>query len=220
MIGAFGLAPPDTQFGWLAKSAMEYVIQETLGFTPNFDETLGKQIDEFRAIDGARELPKDLSQSRFDGVIEKCENGLKEMHRPIVFSGTADKAQIEYHVGSRAGLLKGHFDTETYQYISQTVKKDTVEIFEGVVSSYNVNTYSGRVYVPSLNRTVAFELDKNARYRGAVDAITLSLRRNANQKVLQPGSTISDIQLFAYRNESVSGRLKRAYVIDVKLIGP
>lgn len=216
VIGAFGLAPPDTQFGWLAKSAVEYIIQETLGFTPNFEETLGAQIENFRTIEGQRELPRDLSQSRFDAVIEKCEVGLRDMHRPIVFSGTADTAQVEYHVGSRAGTLLGHFDTETFRYVAQTVTKDDIVGLQGVISSYNVNTFSGRLYVPDYNRTVPFELDKNSRDRNSVDAITLSLRNNASQRTLKPDFVKPDIEFSAFRNESVSGRLKRIHVIEVR----
>jgi hypothetical protein len=218
ILGAFGLAPPDTQFGWLAKSAVEYVIQETLGFTPNFDETLGSQIQKFREIEGQRDLPKDLSQSRFDSVIEKCEVGLRDMHRPIVFSGTAEVAQIEYHVGVRSGVLLGHFDQETYQYVAQTVRKEDIEEFEGLISSYNINTFSGRLYIPSLNRTIPFELDKDTRDRRSIDAITLSLRKNATLRNVPAEKLLPDVHFRAFRNESVTGRLKKIYVISVERV--
>lgn len=215
IVGAFGLAPPDTQFGWLAKSAVEYIIEESLGFTPNFDETLGAQIKKYKSIEGSRSLPDDLSQSRFDAVIEKCEGGLRAMHRPIVFSGSAEVAQIRYKVGADTGALRGHLDSETYEYVSKTVTSDDIEKICGVVSSYNINTFKGRIYLPEENRTIPFELSRDSRVPGFIDLVTSSLRANAAIMNVRANRVEPDICLTGFRNESSSGRLKNVFVTHV-----
>ncbi len=214
-IGAFGLAPPDTMFGWLAKSAVEYVIEETLGFEPDFDETLGNQIEQFRETESSLRLPDDLSQSRFDSVIEKCENGLRAIHRPIVYSSTAEIATVNWRVGSSEGQFDGYFDEQTHEYISKTVTQDDIEEFRGYVSSYNSNTFSGRLYLPPENRTVPFKLNNEAVSVPAIQLITTSLRSNAIARGNNTEIGDGDIILRGFRNASINGRLKSIGVVEV-----
>lgn len=220
-IGAFGLAPPDTQFGWLAKSAVEYVIQEALGFTPDFDKTLGSQIRSYRGSTDLRSLPEDLSQTRFDSVIEKCEGGLRAMHRPIVYSGSAEIAQIGYQIGGSYGRLGGYFDSATNDYISQTVTSEDIEEFCGSISSYNINTFRGRIYFPDQKRTVPFELSPEAQSIRSISRITESLRSNAIAERPRGSNGAPDICLMGFRNETSTGRLKKIYVTTINAIdGP
>jgi hypothetical protein len=214
---AFGTASFDSAFGYLAKSALEYVIQETLGFTPDFDETLGSDIRSYRALPSVSnenpQIAQDLSQSRFDSLIEKTESGIRAIHRPIVASGTATVASVDWGIADRRGSLDGYFDARTFQYIDITITKEDFELFCGVISSYNSNTYNGRLYMPSENRTVPFDLADTARTIPAVGKIVTSLRDNATR----PSSTIRpDVCLRGVRNESVNGRLKKLYVVEVQ----
>lgn len=210
----FGTASFDSAFGYLAKSALEYVIQETLGFTPDFEETLGSQIQFYRDAFNDPPIAKDLSQSRFDSLIEKTESGIRAIHRPIVASGTATVASVDWAIADRRGSLDGYFDERTFQYIDRTIRKDDFEVFCGVISSYNANTYNGRLYSPTENRTVPFDLAESGRTLPAIRRIVTSLRDNATRSTsgIQP-----DICLKGLRNESVNGRLKKLYVVEVQI---
>lgn len=215
-IGALGLAPPDSQFGWLAKSAVSYVISETLGFEPNFDETLGKQIEQYREQNPPIRLPDDLSNSRFDSVIEKCESGLRAMHRPIAFSGTAERADVSWSVGPKNGQFDSYLDDKTYNYIAKTVTAEDIEEFVGYVSSYNSNTYNGRIFIPQENRNLPFTLAPESITLDAIRLLTSSLRTNAIARRNSAFFGDGDVKLRAFRNETVNGRTKSLYVIDVE----
>ena len=72
--------------GHLIRSAYDYVISETLGFHV-VQIILGEQFEE-------------LPQSRLDSsLMEKTETAIKEMHRPISKSRTANKAELITKIG-------------------------------------------------------------------------------------------------------------------------
>lgn len=203
-----GVASKDSALGFLAVSALDYVIQESLGIEVDFDKTLGKQLQEAKEDEL---IPQLLGADRFDSLIEKVEPGLRQCHRPIVFSETALNAQINYAVGRKTGTLDGFFDAETYEYISETIRAEDLEDFSGVVSSFNANTFNGRLYMKELQRTVPFELDAATRSVRSRTAIVGSLfestsRRNQFQE---------RVTIRGFRNESVNGRLKKIYVTEV-----
>src|ERR1700692_4045135 len=66
--------------------------------------------------------------------------------------------------------------------------------FEGLVSSYNVNTFHGRVYVVDEQRPIPFVLTERARNEAAVAKIVRSLARNAVTR-----DTESDIEFGALK---------------------
>lgn len=217
MVTAAGVAPPDTAFGWLAKSAIEYVIEETLGFEPNFDESLGDQIERYRNRDTNAPIADDLSQGRFDSLIEKVEPGLKAIHRPIVKSQSADTAQIDFRIAVDEGTMDGYFSPDTFEYIDRTITSEDFSEYSGNVSSYNTNTFKGRLYFPDENRTVPFELAEGIRTLPVINAVTSSLRRNGRRRASGNYENESDISFDALRNESVNGRLKSLFVTDVEI---
>lgn len=214
-IMAFGTAAPDTAFGWLAKSAVEYVIQETLGFKPNFEETLGTQIENYRASPEGRRIDKDLSVDRFDSLLEKTESGVKAIHRPIVQSQSANVAGFGYRVGPRQGNLEVYADASTFEYVDRTITSDDFSDFCGVVSSYNSNTFKGRLYLPEAKRTIPFELGDQMRNPAIIDKITSSLAQNATRVLMGHNSSGRDICLEALRNETNSGRLKSLLIVGL-----
>lgn len=214
-IHAFGTAAPDTAFGWLAKSAVEYVIQETLGFTPNYDETLGAQINRYKNSSRGRSISPDLSIERFDSLIEKTESGVKAIHRPIVYSNSASVAGFDYRVGARDGSLAVHADANTFEYVDRTITSDDFDKFCGLVSSYNANTFKGRLYLPNEKRTVPFELGDQMRNARTINQITSSLAQNATRSVNRKTLGNEDICFEALRNETSSGRLKSLFVVGL-----
>lgn len=212
VITAAGVAPPNTAFGWLAKSAVEYVVEETLGFEPNFEESLGKQIEKYRARETNTKISKDLTIGRFDSLIEKIEPGIKSIHRPIVKSGSAETAQIDYRIGSDGGILDGYFSPETFDYVDRTITSEDFDEYCGNISSYNTNTFRGRMYVPSQKRTIPFELSHEMRSLTIINLITNSLRSNGQRRAASLFSNDTDLCFEALRNESVNKRLKSLYV--------
>lgn len=215
LIMAAGVASPDSAFGWLARSALEYVIEETLGFEPNFDDSLGNQIEQYRLEQDDHPISDDLSQGRFDSLIEKIEPGLKAVHRPIIRSQSAEVAQIGYKVAGSEGYLGGYFSQETYDHIDRTITSDDFSTYEGNISSYNTNTFKGRIFVSQEKRTIPFELSDQARNIANINKITRSLSANGSARLSRPYNTQADISITGLRNESVHGRLKSIFVTDV-----
>lgn len=203
-----GVASKDSALGYLAVSALDYVIKESLGFEVDFDETLGPQIE--KAFED-KIIPQNLGEDRFDSLIEKVEPGLRQCHRPIVFSESATNAQVNWITGSRRGALDGFFDAETYEYIARTIRSSDLQDFVGSVSSYNMNTFRGRIYIESMQRTIPFELSEAARGSKAQALIAGSLYENT----VRSGVFSNQVVLRGFRNDSVNGRLKSVYVVEV-----
>ena len=214
-IGALGMAPSDTAFGWLTKSAIDYVVSESLGFNPNFEDSLGVQIKEFRKGQTDVQIHNELTQERFDSLLEKTESGLRALHRPIVFSNSAEVAQISCKIGSSTKPLENYFSEDTYEYVSKTIRSEDFSKFSGLISSYNSNTFKGRLYLPEDNRTIPFELAETTRMPKAIVMIVNSLRNNATARSQGANHRSPDICLLGAKNESTNGRLKGLYVVEV-----
>jgi hypothetical protein len=101
---------------------------------------------------------------------------------------------------------------DTYEHASRTVELKTPETFVGMVSSYNANTYRGRVFIPTEGRPIPFELAETVRNRKHVSEITTSLRTNA----LDRSNSQGRIELKAFRRESSMGRLKSLWVVELQ----
>lgn len=200
-----GTAPKDTPLGNLVRSAYDYVIKESLGFHVDYDSTLGKQLDETRRSG----LPaKELSQARFDSLVEKCEGAVKEMHRPITKSETASEAII--YGGEKLKTIGTILTPETFSYISFTEERPGTGRYSGRVTSYNVNTYKGRIYLSEEGRPVPFELAESARRSRAISAITRSLSASAQKK----GEPYA-ISFEAVQFESRTQRLKSLLITQI-----
>jgi hypothetical protein len=206
-VWAIGTAPKDTPLGNLVSSAYDYVVSESLGFHVNYDKTLGQQFEEAKKS-GAP--VKELKQERFDSVIEKTESAIKEIHRPIVKSGTAQTGVIVDTTAKRRSLVGQEFNEETFDYMSATETDPESIVLTGRVSSYNINTYHGRIYLGNHLRPVPFELDESAQRFQDVSLIVNSLANNARS--LRNGR---DIKFVAYIKRSRNGRIKSLFVTSV-----
>ena len=201
-----GTAPKDTPIGHVIRSAYDYVISNTLGFHVDFDKTLGQQIQESRAQD--RSIPL-LPQSRFDSLVEKCDVAVREMHRPIYKSETAGEAHLLTRLGSKIESLGPTLTMETYEYIAYTETSSTTTELTGQVSSYNSNTFKGRIYVEEFGRPIPFELVDKARDPKTISTITRSLDANAQRR------NDGYIEFVALQIHSRSGRLKALLILEV-----
>jgi hypothetical protein len=202
-----GTAPRDTPLGNLISSAYDYVISETLGFHVDYDKTLGQQYEELKRNPNVKQLP----QAKFDAIVEKCETSVKTMHRPIVISETATKAEVRAKTEGLPRLIGHALDQETYAHLAFTARDDRPLEIVGRVSSYNANTFKGRIYVAADGRPIPFELAENARTKPNIALITESLRRNA----ADPRDPEAEIKCTVYRETGRSGRIKRVFILNV-----
>lgn len=204
---AGGALGKDTVFGHLMWSAYDYLISHTLGYNVEFDKTLVKSHKELLEQRGA-DPDLSISEGRLDSLMEKTESAFVEMHRPMVWSGTAKKAKILDGNGKDVGVS---FTAETYEYAANLERENASITLAGIVSSYNVNTFKGRIFIPEEERAVPFLLSESARTLQEINKIVTSLRSNAiERRALKVGVEIS-----AYRENSSTGRLKSLYVTDV-----
>lgn len=202
LTGAYqlGTAPKDTPLGHLVHSAYDYIISESLGFHVDYDKTIGEQVEEIKKKNIDIELP----QSKLDSVIEKCHNDVVNIHRPIWYSESATEAVIT-STAYRKELIVGHeFTQETYDYMEYTTSADRYEQVLGIVSSYNINTYKGRIFLYDENRPIPFKLYGDATSRQAVAKITSSLSSNARERFSDNGN----VNCTALKYYSRTGRLK------------
>jgi hypothetical protein len=203
---AVGTAPKDTPLGHLVSSAYDYVISETLGFHVDYDKSLGQQYEDLHRSDVVFPV---LSPNRLQSVIEKCEVPIRDMHRPIVKSRTAEAATL-MKVGADGAIPLGHaFTRQTYDFMLDARPRSNDLYFEGRVSSYNMNTFKGRVFLGDAERAVPFDLSEQARTPEMIVAITRSLAANAVSRRSPDGKfTFHGLPI-----ETRTGRLKSIIVL-------
>lgn len=169
-------APNNTPLGHLVYSAYDYVISESLGFHVDYNKSLGQLYEENEEKN--IKLPI-VRQAQLDSVIEKCTAAITEIHRPIYKTKTADIAHISTNIDNRDVPLSPTFSFETFQYIiEECTKEEEVTIF-GFVSSYNSNTFKGRIYVTEEERPITFVLADFVRNEASIQLIVDSLSANA-----------------------------------------
>ena len=180
-----------------------------MGFHVDYDKSLGRQYEELKKSK-QNTLPV-LEQSQFDSAIEKCEPAIREMHRPIIKSETANKAQILFRSYGSEIPFKHPLNRATFDYISEITRDDGIAELRGYVSSYNMNTFKGRIFLTNEKRPIPFELAGDARSSIGIQNITNSLSLNAFERF----DNRAMIVVRAFKNRSKSGRLKSLYVLEV-----
>lgn len=209
-----GTAPKDTPLGHLIYSGYDYVVKQSLGFHVDYDDSLGESYEKAKK----NELNiKKVEQYKFDSLIEKCETSIKDIHRPINGQGTAEVARIK-GVTKKQKLKKigSDFDENTYDYIKQSIRSKKAKKLYGRVSSYNSNTYSGRIFVPAVCFAVPFRLSLAAKNHVSISIITASLVASAQ---VEDNSEEGFIYFNAFKNTSINGRIKSYDIIEVLLPG-
>jgi len=203
-----GTAPKDTPLGHLIHSAYDYVISESLGFHVDYDKSLGKQYNELKSSNS--DLPI-LDQSRLDSAVEKCENAVKEMHRPIYANETAKSATITTVFNGRKTELAHDLNIDSYEYIRQNIREQSITELTGRVSMYNINTHKGRIFLLNERRPVPFTLIEGAKTVQNEIKITNSLSTNLRSSFKE-----GDIKILAYRIVSRTGRLKALLITHLE----
>ena len=209
-LGTALVAPPDTVAGYLAFSALDYIVSNTLGFHVDYDQSLGKLYKELQKQEKELEIPI-LDQSRFDSALEKCDFAIREMHRPIVKTKTAAKAEVEFCYAETRKNLSTALSNETYEYLSETHESEMPEELVGRVSSYNANTRKGRIYDLNLNRPIPFELTGEDISRADELKVIRSLTAYIERRNTEEGF----IQFRAFRQTSRAGHLKKYLILEI-----
>jgi hypothetical protein len=199
-----GTASKDTPLGHLLYSVYDYIVANTLGFHVDYDKSLYVSHRESLS-------ERNITQEKLDSLMEKTESSISDMHRPIVASGSANQARLFWIRGSGIEQIGPNMTEFSYEYISRTVRSEEIVAHEGLVSSYNVNTFKGRIFLPDEQRPIPFELDEAARTRSNAHLVTSSLRTNASSRGLTDGL----ITLHGFRLESSTGRLKALIVQNI-----
>lgn len=203
-------APNDTPLGHLVLSAYDYVISESLGFHVDYDKSLGQLYEENRRNN--IELPK-VREAQLDSVIEKCSTAITEMHRPIYKTNTAETAIISSEINGKKTPLHPTLSFDTFQYIIEEHVEDDIQTIRGFVSSYNANTFKGRIYVPSEERPISFVLAEGARREPCIRLIVDSLRANALRN--HDSSEATEVFCKVQRVTTKSGHLKNYKILTV-----
>lgn len=169
-----GSVGQDSPVGHMVTSLYDFVLSETMGFHPDYEKTLQAQYYEHLQEKG-------ITREKVDSLIEKTEGSVADMHRPVVASETAFRGDV--YAGSRAERKLGpELSPITYEYVRQTVRSEKPATYLGKISSYNVNTFKGRIFLLDEHRPVPFELIPEARNRENVGLITQSQHRNGQSR--------------------------------------
>lgn len=211
LTGLYGLTTLDntSPLGHLVYSLYDYVISESLGVHVDLNKSLGELYEE--AQKNKQKLPE-ITQSQADSLIEKCNTAMQEIHRPIYKSGTAKRADVSAIIDSQTIPFNVSFTLQSWGYIHETRTSDEQEHLVGRVSSYNSNTYKGRIYVEKFKRPVSFELSKETRDPKTIELVTTSLQTNALRMYSENKEMI---YFLAYLRTSRSGQLKSLLITQI-----
>jgi hypothetical protein len=197
-----GTAPQNTPLGHIVHSVYDYVVSQSLGVHVDYDKSIGQIVEKHKNKKGSK---LKLEQHKVDSLIEKCTTAITEIHRPIFKTKTAQKAIIISELPSQQLQIGPEFDLETFAYIYEEFLEKEPIVISGRISSYNSNTYKGRIYDEDEARPIAFELGDKCRGSDSVSLITASLAVNAVKKFTSQWSTV---YCLVFRNTSRSGHLK------------
>lgn len=200
-----GTASKDTPLGHMLYSIYDYIISSTLGFHVDYEKSLFQSYRESLTEKG-------ITPEKLESLMEKTESSIGDMHRPIVASQSATSAKLFRLSRSGVDQIGPDMTSLSNDYIARTIRRDELIEHQGLVSSYNVNTYKGRIFLPDEQRPIPFELDEVAKNRESVQIITSSLRTNATSRRESEGL----IALYGRRLESSTGRLKALIVNKVE----
>ena len=202
---AIGAVGKDSPVGHVVTSIYSAALSTTMGFDVDYDKTLQELYYE-------NHRDKPVTVEKIDSLCEKIESSVADMHRPIVISESANRANVTRcdHHKRDVGPI---FSSLTYDYVRQTKKDREVTVVVGHVSSYNINTYQGRVYCLEERRPIPFEIDESIRGKRTTGILTRSQHNNGQN----PFSNDSIVKLHCHKMISLSGKTKRYIVVAVEV---
>ncbi|MCR9122671.1 MAG: hypothetical protein NXH91_10395 [Phyllobacteriaceae bacterium] len=206
-IHAISTADNETPLGHLIGSIYDYALHQTFGIDLDYEKTIRELVAE-RGVDPDT-VP---SQERLSSLVEKTQNAVIDLHRPIE-RGSARTATVTRKSGGRLQQVGPDLNHSTLEAARFSKEGDVAESFEGRISSYNMNTFKGRIYLPAEERTIPFELADSARTLFQQRALSRSLDGNVARLPETEGNVILTAIPF-YRR---SGDLKSILVLGVAI---
>lgn len=203
--GALAIASvgKDSPVGHVVTSVYDLVLSNTMGFHVDYDKTL-------QTLYYEKNPDKKITPEKVDSLCEKVEASIADMHRPIVKSQSANWAQV-----SRCDFTKLDIGPVlsplTYEYVKKTERQKDDIFVVGFVSSYNINTYTGRIYSMDEGRPIPFELDETCRDRTSIGILTSSQHENGQERF----SAKAAVHLLCNKLVSSNGKVKRYVVLAV-----
>ena len=217
MIGGYYLltVPKDTILGNLIYSAYDFVIKENLGFHPTLDESLVVQYEQFHKN---QKDSTSLNIAKLQSLSEKCQNSVRDIHRPIYAKGTASSAIIQYIQNESYKQVGPKLNRNTYESLIGLKQNTELEWFIGRISSYDVNAQKGRIFLPELLRTIPFELERNCLSIPQREKIIDSLK--SYQQLKDKHSDVGFIRFNGYRVTNFQNDIKKIFVIGMDNVVP
>lgn len=197
-----GTAPKDTPLGHVIYSTYDYVVNLLTGARVNFDESLGETLE--------KNGKTKITANKIDSLAEKLERPIINMHRPIIGASKVDVGLLgKIENDSIPEIVQ--INQRTFEFVNFSKKSDLPKTIEGYVSSFNINTFKGRLFVPEQGRPIPFELNSSSRDKASVSRVGASLMYNTND------DSRGLIRFLAFWNYSRDERLKSLSVIEVQV---
>lgn len=203
---ALGSVGKDSPVGHIVTSLYDAALSTTMGFHVDYDKTLQQLYAE-------NNPDKPITVEKIDSLCEKIEASVADMHRPIVISKSANRAQLT-KLGYETRNIGPLLSPITYDYVKQTTKDQDDSTVTGYISSYNINTFKGRIYSIDESRPIPFELDDSIRNKKAVGILTRSQHINGQSPFAQDAL----VKLVCRKMISSAGKVKRYLVLQVQAV--
>ena len=203
-----GTASTDTPVGYVVSSLLDYTLNKTFGIELDYKKSIRELINERDMPTGTVPTPE-----RLNSLAEKTQNSIIEMHRPIE-KGSARSASIKAVRSGGFVSVGPDMNRATLAAAREIVEGDQVVEILGRISSYNMNTHSGRIYLPAERRTIPFQLSKDSVSRRIDRAISQSLDENVGG---MPGDE-GNILLEGIFSKTKGGDISRIIAINARKI--
>lgn len=207
---ALGSLKNDNPLGHIIYSTYEYVVFEATGQKVDYEESLRETYEKAKK-QGSTGLimPR---KSQLDSLIEKVEPSISDMHRPVMGSKTADSVRI---YDSRTLKSKSGspivLDASTHEGLRYRKRGSALEKHAGCVSSFNMNTFNGRIVTSPETRPIPFYITPAGRNPKYIKRIVNSFSNN----ISQPYSEESFVKITAFVDRTRTGRIAKFNIVRV-----
>ncbi|MQB05835.1 hypothetical protein DXT91_17130 [Agrobacterium tumefaciens] len=201
-----GTASTDTPIGYLVSSLLDFTLNKSFGIELDYEKTIRQLIEEKNLSTSALPTPEQLNS-----LAEKTQNSIIDMHRPIE-KGSAKTASIQAVKGGRLTHIGPYLDLNTLTAAKEIIEINKIVEFKGKISSYNMNTHTGRIYLPSEQRTIPFQLARDSISR----EVERNISRSLDSNIAGMPDEGSEIILEGIYYLTKSGELSKIIAVDAR----
>ena len=94
----------------------------------------------------------------------------------------------------------------------QLIERSREMVLDGRISSYNINTFRGRVYIEDEQRPIPFELADTARDENAIESVTASRAKMPSSIEIEKAT----FHFGALKITTNTGRLKGLIILSIE----